>query len=939
MLRNKYFFSSALLILYFALPSWAYAQSASVTGVVSDSESSLPLFGANVVHVGSGQGTATDANGQYTLSELPAGVSLIRVSYIGYRSTEIEVNLAEEENFVLNIELVGGIDLDQVQVTASRRQEKILDAPASIDVILVEDLARAVVPSTVMSLRNVTGLDIAQTGVDRNEVVLRGFNNVFSGATLVLTDYRDAGSASVNVNLHSLMPNLSVDLDRVEIVRGPGSALYGAGVDAGVVHYITKDAFSHPGATVSVSGGEHSHMNVQARVAGVLGKRVGVKVTGSYATANDFPLQSCDQSLLDAREFDRCPDPEDAVQILIDGERDTEFSKYTIAGNLDFRLGSQTTLSLNAGTAALNGTVLSGIGTIQGDNYRYLFGQARLSRGGFFAQFFVNANNTGDTYVYGGDPVVEYSRQYVTQAQYDMQLGTRQSLIMGFDLELTRPDTRGTVLGRNEDHDNIDEYGLYAQSTTNFTNRTELILALRGDYNNVVDKFQLSPRVGLVVKPTPNSSFRATYNRSFSSPTASSNWLDLVAATIPGTDIKVRGRGAATGFTYMRNPEYLNLGASTDLVASSLLPGAEGAPTPVGISTGLVYGLMYQSLAATPDEDIAALLAANGLNVPVPLIAALKAALSPEATVVQGFSPGVLGALNLSTAEINLGVTDVENVGPLEQTISQAFEVGYKGILGDNVLFAVDAYYATKKNFVGALQVRTPFVLVPTLPQDLVRDISTGISNNTTLAATLGLFGLSAEQAAQLLVDVAGGSLPTAETPIAIVQPNENNPGIGQVPEMMLSYPNFGDISYYGMDVSLQVIVSHALSLFGNMSWVSDDFFDHTELNEELEDKVLALNAPSFKFKLGGQYEHRSGFSVNASGRYVKGFPVVSGPYIGDVPSYFVLDIGAGYEINSVLRADIGINNATNSNHREFVGSPRLGRLASARLTYTADWR
>ena len=937
-MTTRSFFSSIIVLLFaLALPGWAFSQDTSVAGTVSDSENGMPLIGANVIHVESLQGTATDEEGGYTLSGLSVGTNTIRVSFTGYRSFETEVEISEGEVYLLNVELVPGIDLDQLQITASRRQEKVLDSPSSTDVILAQDIRGVITPTTVTSLRNVTGLDIAQTGVDRHEVVLRGFNNVFSGATLVLTDYRDAGSASVGVNLHSLMPNLMVDLDRVEVVRGPGSALYGAGVDSGVIHYITKDPFTHPGATISVSGGERSHLNVQARAATVIGRRVGVKVTGSYSVANDFALESCDSGLLQARAFDQCPDPEDAVQIFVDGVRETDYSKFTVSGNVDYRLGSRTRLSLNAGTAAMNGTVLSGVGTIQGDDYRYSFGQVRLSSGSFFAQFFVNANDSRDTYIYGGDPVIEHSREYVGQAQYDLQFGSRQSLILGADLELTRPDTRGTVLGRNEDNDNIDEYGVYGQSTTSLGDRVELTLALRGDYNNVVDKIQASPRVGLVVKPNPNSSFRVTYNRSFSSPTATSNWLDLVAASLGG--INVRGRGAATGFTYTRNPEFLAVGAPTDLVASSLLPGFEGAPVPVGIGTGDVYALMYASLAAIPDQDLADMLAAAGLNIPLPLIESLKRGLGPESTVVQGFSPGVLGALNLSTLSIDLGLTDLEDVGSLEQTISQTFEVGYKGILNENVLFSVDAYYATKKNFIGALQVRTPLVLVPTLAQDLVRDISTGIANNATLALALGLFNLTAEQAAQLLVDLAGSSLPSASTPIAIVQPNENNPGVGQIPEIMLSYPNFGDVGYYGVDASLQVIASRALTLFGNISWVSDDFFDHTELKEESEDKVLALNAPPLKLKLGGQYQHRSGFSVHASGRYVKGFRMISGPYNGNVESYFVVDMGVGYEINRALRADLGINNATNSDHREFVGAPKLGRIASARLTYTTDWR
>ena len=243
MTTRSSFFSFIFLAFALASPGWAFSQDTSVSGTVSDSEDGMPLVGASVVHIESMRGTATDGGGEYSLSGLPPGTNTIRVSYTGYRSIETEIEISEGEEYILNVELVAGIDLDQLQVTASRRQEKVLDSPSSTDVILAQDLRGVVAPTTVATLRNVVGLDFAQTGIDRHEVVLRGFNNVFSGATYVLTDYRDAGSASIGVNLHSLMPNLMVDLDRVEVVRGPGSALYGAGVDSGVIHYITKDPF------------------------------------------------------------------------------------------------------------------------------------------------------------------------------------------------------------------------------------------------------------------------------------------------------------------------------------------------------------------------------------------------------------------------------------------------------------------------------------------------------------------------------------------------------------------------------------------------------------------------------------------------------------------------------------------------------------------------
>ena len=154
----------------------------------------------------------------------------------------------------------------------------------------------------------------------------------------------------------------------------------------------------------------------------------------------------------------------------------------------------------------------------------------------------------------------------------------------------------------------------------------------------------------------------------------------------------------------------------------------------------------------------------------------------------------------------------------------------------------------------------------------------------------------------------------------------------------MLSYRNFGNITYYGVDASIQVIATEALSLFGNISWISDDFFDNEELDEQNASLSLALNAPTFKAKLGGSYSDPSGFSVNASGRFTKGFPVDSGPYVGEIDDYFLVDVGAGYEFGNQLqglRVDVGVSNLLDDDHREFIGAPKLGRVAIGRLTYT----
>ena len=940
----------ALLFAAILVVPAVQAQSGTVSGFVTDSESGEPLVGANVRIEGTSRGAAADVDGFYTLTNLAPGTYYLAFSYTGFRSATHEVEVLGDDPVQLDVTLMAGVELDQVQVTAGRREEKLLHAPASISVLSGSDVELHAAPTAIKALKNVVGLDYAQTGIDRQEVVLRGFNNVFSGSAHVLTDYRHAGAAVLNVNVHASMPAIPVDLDRVEVVRGPGSALYGAGVGSGVIHYLSKSAVDHPGVTISAAGGQQSMLNFQGRLATRLARNFGVKVVGFYGSAEDFAMEPCDQALLQARAWDQCPDPLDAQQQAFDGGlRDTRMRKAGIRGNAELRIGDNTSIHVDGGFSTVNLVALSGIGTIQADGYLQQFVQLRLNSGPFFAQAYINKNDSQDSFVYneGSDPVVEKSSQANVQAQYDLHLwDDRQNLIVGVDMELLTPDSDGSVYGRNERDTQILELGGYVQSTTQLGSKFDLVAALRADFHNRVGKVHYSPRAALVYKPTPTNSVRFTYNRSFSNPSATHLFLDLIAAELPG-GLKIRGRGAVDGYTWARNPDYLGLGAPSDLVASSLIPGMEGADMPLGMPTGLVYGLFYQGLAAMSDEDLADMLGdALGLSDAVKaallaFIPLIKDELSPANTEVRGFSAGQLGMLNLTTLGIDPISNDLAPVSQIKSQISQAFEIGYKGLLTENVLLAVDAYYAGSKNFAGGLTMATPFVLVPTLSSDLTRDLAVGIEGNEALKSFLNTMGtllgldLSPAAAAAIIVGIAAEDLPSA---VGIVQPVENHAGVGNVPELLITYPNFGKINYWGADVAVQVVASEQLSLFGNVSWMSDDYFDHTETGEENPDLTLALNAPTFKFKFGGTWRMRNGFSVLLSGRYQNGFRMQSGTYIGDVKPYFLADLGIGYEIGGGLRADLNISNVANNVHREFIGAPKIGRVGTVRLQYNVGW-
>ncbi|MEX1056061.1 MAG: carboxypeptidase regulatory-like domain-containing protein, partial [Rhodothermales bacterium] len=187
-----------LCLLLVALPVFSAEaqQTATVTGTVTDATEGFRLGGANLVLLDAQAeemitGAATGADGNYRITGIAPGDYVLAFRFVGYREERVPLTLSAGESRTVNIALTAtGLDLNTVVVTASRQEEKVLDAPASISVLDAREIAANVVLSSAAVLRNTTGLDLAQTGIDRYEIVLRGFNNAFSGAAYVLTDYR-----------------------------------------------------------------------------------------------------------------------------------------------------------------------------------------------------------------------------------------------------------------------------------------------------------------------------------------------------------------------------------------------------------------------------------------------------------------------------------------------------------------------------------------------------------------------------------------------------------------------------------------------------------------------------------------------------------------------------------------------------------------------------
>jgi iron complex outermembrane receptor protein len=204
----------------------------------------------------------------------------------------------------------------------------------------------------------------------------------------------------------------------------------------------------------------------------------------------------------------------------------------------------------------------------------------------------------------------------------------------------------------------------------------------------------------------------------------------------------------------------------------------------------------------------------------------------------------------------------------------------------------------------------------------------------------LNAAGLPSEQVAGILAGMVGSAM--GDQSIAVVQTDQPilQPGTADAIGALATFQNFGDVDYWGLDMSLELLAAEHFTVFGNLSIVSDDLFDSKELGEDDASLELALNASTFKTRFGGDYRFRSGFSLNAFGRYTKGFPVRSGTLFGEIESYWVFDAGIGYNFEASipgLRLGVSVQNILDNRHRQFVGAPKIGRVGLARLTYSFE--
>ncbi len=911
-----------ILLLFLSLEG--LAQNVTISGVITDAQTDELLPGVNVKIQESGKGVASDLDGRYQL-EVPVS-STVEFSFVGYKNQQIVITKEGVYNIALE---AGGIDLNPVVISANRQQQKLLDAPASITSIQPKTLENQVNTSPTDVLKDVAGVDVVKNGLQNSTVVIRGFNGAFSAATLTLVDNRIAGIASLRSNSYQMIPVTEDDIERIEVLRGPASALYGPNSASGVVHYITKSPIDHQGTKLSVGTGIRAFIQDtigivdsenplfdnkdmfdrmvtvgQVRHAAKLklknndNVQMGYKFSAKYFQGDDWKYDDPfeEDSIIKIRQTangivplyaDGSEVPADMIADgetgdYVDNRRTGEAQKYSIDSRFDVRIGDDTELIFNAGLNSATNVELTPIGAGYLDDWKYWYAQARLRYKKLFVQTFVNANHSGDSYnLRGGDVLVDRSKLWVAQVQHSAQPIKKLNLIYGADALWTRPDSDYTIMGAFEDRDNINEYGAYVQGDYKILPKLSLLAAARVDYHSVINKPFFSPRAALVYKPKPNHTVRATFNRSFTTPATNTLFLDVSQGALP-TGINIRAIGNVDGFNYnfAENPNFGN--ANLPQFTS---PYGDGPTQYYNVGdqsinntawSGIIDFLKEQFLLETPDEFVGIL--ESVLNTIIP-------------NSIEDISHEVKD-LNLTTNSFtNSDWQNIQNINGLQNIETITYELGYKGIVGKNLFVTVDAYRSDIKNLLGPTLLISPAVMLNS--EELIDYVGPIIQQN--LEDNDALAGILVD-----LIDTseeAGGNNNgrVDDEFISIITEAVANLPIGSItptsldsPTMVLASTNIGDVTVYGVDLSANLYLSEKLKISSTYSYVDKDSI----AVPGAQFGYVALNAPRHKASIGLNYDvDKYGVNLGSRFRWYDSFPINSGSFVGRVPAHHELDV------------------------------------------------
>lgn len=280
------------------LPSYFFAQYTIKGTVTADG---MPLQYVNVSLKKTNKTTITNADGLYSFKNLALGSHEIAVSYTGFTSDSRNISIADSSEFVVDFHLRENNSLDEVVITGTMKPVSRLESPVPVEVYKPTFFKKNPTSNIFEALQNVNGVrpqlncNVCNTG----DIHINGLEGPY---TLVLIDGMPIVSGLSTVYGLSGIPNSL--LERIEIVKGPASSLYGSEAVGGLINIITKNPKNAPLFSADAFITDWGELNVDLGFKGNLGKATSVLTGINYFNYNN-PIDNNNDNFTDLTLQDR----------------------------------------------------------------------------------------------------------------------------------------------------------------------------------------------------------------------------------------------------------------------------------------------------------------------------------------------------------------------------------------------------------------------------------------------------------------------------------------------------------------------------------------------------------------------------------------------------------------------------------------------------------
>ena len=419
--------------------------------------------------------------------------------------------------------------LMEVQVTSvSKRAEKLAESPAAISVLTQDDIRRSGASSIPEALRLVPGLDVARVDSQQWAISARGFNDVFADKLLVLQDGRSVYTPLFSGVFWDVQNTLMEDIDRIEVIRGPGASLWGANAVNGVINIMTKSAKETQGLLAEGGGGLFEQGFGGMRYGGKIGDDAYFRIYGQYFRRGESPSPNS-------------TDVEDMWQMGQGGFRmDWEPSAqdvFTLQGDIYAGSLDQTFGTFNPTSPTLS-TIMSGEGQVNGGNVLGRWTHDFSADSDLKIQLYYDRTHR-NSIIFN-----ESLNTYDLDAQHHFAIGDehRNDFVWGVGYR-ANDDQLGssTTVAFNPARQLTELYSAFAQDEiTLVQHRLHLTVGAKFEHNSYTG-FEAQPSGRLAWTPTEQQTFWAAISRAVRTPSLAEEGIKLNQVVAPGEAVTIYG--------------------------------------------------------------------------------------------------------------------------------------------------------------------------------------------------------------------------------------------------------------------------------------------------------------------------------------------------------------------------------------------------------------